>query len=68
MPNLKIIPNPDTVTYLKTTLAVSENDGYCPCMLDKTIDTKCVCKEFREQEEVGLCNCGRYMKVRGDTE
>ena len=23
--------------------------GYCPCRLERTEDTKCMCKEFREQ-------------------
>lgn len=41
---------------------VKQNDGYCPCMIERTPDTKCMCKEFREQKE-GLCHCGRYMKV-----
>lgn len=41
---------------------LKENDGYCPCRLVKTEDTKCMCKEFREQEE-GLCHCGLYVKV-----
>ena len=36
-------------------------DGYCPCRLDKTSDTKCICKEFREQE-IGQCHCGLYEK------
>lgn len=38
------------------------NDGYCPCAVFKTPDTKCICKEFREQES-GVCHCGRYEKV-----
>ena len=42
---------------------VAANDGYCPCAVFKTPDTKCICKEFREQEEPGLCHCGRYGKV-----
>lgn len=41
---------------------VKANDGYCPCAIPKTPDTKCICKEFREQES-GLCHCGRYKKV-----
>ena len=40
---------------------VIENDGYCPCRLAKTPDTKCMCKEFREQE-IGVCHCGLYEK------
>ena len=23
--------------------------GYCPCRLARTEDTKCICREFREQ-------------------
>ena len=42
---------------------VDQNDGYCPCAVQKTQDTRCVCKEFREQTEAGLCHCGRFEKV-----
>ena len=42
---------------------VAANDGYCPCAVQRTPDTKCICKEFREQEEPGICHCGRYEKV-----
>ena len=38
-----------------------ENDGFCPCKLVKNEDTKCMCKEFREQE-TGECHCGLYVK------
>lgn len=41
--------------------ALKENDGYCPCRIHKTEDTKCMCKEFREQD-VGECHCGLYYK------
>ena len=41
---------------------VKQNGGYCPCAIVKDEDTKCICKEFREQKE-GLCHCGRYEKV-----
>lgn len=40
---------------------IKENDGYCPCKLEKTEDTKCICKDFLEQG-VGECNCGLYIK------
>ena len=43
--------------------ALDENDGYCPCRLEKTEDTKCMCKEFIEQE-YGPCHCGLYVKER----
>ena len=41
--------------------ALKNNDGYCPCKLQKNEDTKCICKEFREQES-GVCHCGLYKK------
>ena len=37
------------------------NNGYCPCFIIKSEDTKCMCKEFREQE-YGECHCGLYVK------
>lgn len=47
--------------------AVDENDGYCPCAIWKTPDTKCMCKDFREQKEPGPCHCGRYEKVEEES-
>ena len=43
--------------------AVDKNDGYCPCAIWQTPDTKCMCLEFREQTEAGECHCGRFEKV-----
>ena len=40
---------------------VKDNGGYCPCRIQHTPDTKCMCKEFREQEN-GECYCGLYYK------
>ena len=37
--------------------------GYCPCRIEKNEDTKCMCKEFREQTE-GVCHCGLYIKIK----
>ena len=42
---------------------VEENDGYCPCTVVKNEDTKCMCKEFKEQTTSGVCHCGRFEKV-----
>ena len=41
---------------------VKQNGGYCPCAIEKNEDTKCMCKDFREQETHGLCHCGLYIK------
>ncbi len=42
---------------------LKENSGYCPCHIEKTDDTKCMCKEFRELE-AGTCHCGLYIKEK----
>lgn len=44
---------------------VEASDGYCPCAIWHNPDTKCMCKEFREQSEPGECHCGRFEKVEG---
>ena len=42
--------------------------GYCPCRREMTEDTKCMCKEFREQiadpEFEGYCHCFLYYKEK----
>ena len=42
--------------------------GYCPCRREMTEDTKCMCKEFREQiadpEFEGYCHCMLYYKEK----
>lgn len=43
--------------------ALRNNNGYCPCRIHKTEDTKCKCKEFREQTTPGECHCGLFVKV-----
>lgn len=43
-----------------------ENNGYCPCALEKTPDTKCICKDFRDKISNGYkgeCHCGLYESV-----
>ena len=54
--------NPDTIIVSEVKEKLKENDGYCPCSLVKTPDTKCMCKEFRLQES-GMCHCGLYIKT-----
>lgn len=45
---------------------VEANNGYCPCAIFQTLDTKCMCKDFRDQKEPGMCHCGRFEKVRAE--
>lgn len=45
---------------------LKENGGYCPCRLEKNADTKCMCKEFRDQIKAGFpgtCHCGLYTAI-----
>ena len=45
-----------------------KKEGHCPCRLEMTDDTLCMCKEFREQindpEYEGYCHCRLYYKER----
>lgn len=59
---MKIKLNDDIELVNEIKKQLEENDGYCPCRLQHTPETKCMCKEFREQEE-GMCHCGLYIKV-----
>lgn len=42
--------------------------GYCPCRIQKNEDTKCMCKEFRDQINdpnfEGYCHCRLYYKEK----
>lgn len=60
---MKIVTNPDSEHVAEVRKALQENGGYCPCRLEQTEDTKCMCKEFREQE-TGMCHCGLYIKEK----
>lgn len=60
-----IIKQTADTEYAKTVRKkLKENDNYCPCRIERTPDTKCMCKEFREQIErgtAGECHCGLYI-------
>lgn len=63
---MKIELNPDIELVKEIKKKLKENSGYCPCRLDKTKDTKCMCKEFRDQisrNEQGYCYCGLYNAI-----
>lgn len=40
--------------------ALARNNGYCPCIPNRSEDTKCPCKNYRETLE---CHCNLYIKV-----
>lgn len=49
-------------------MGLEKKKGHCPCRLDMTEDTMCMCKEFREQiadpEFEGFCHCRLYYKEK----
>ena len=57
MAQIKRMPNSEEIAE-----AIADNDGYCVCAVSKNPDTKCMCKDFREQPE-GVCHCGLYKKI-----
>lgn len=64
MNEFSIYKNPSPTEYEEITEAVKLNDGYCPCMIEKTDDTKCMCKNFRDCKDTDYCHCGRFYKVK----
>ncbi len=45
---------------------LKEKNGHCPCRLEQTEETKCMCREFRDQiadpNFKGYCHCLLYYK------
>lgn len=65
---MKVKLNEDKETVAQIKEALKANGGYCPCRLEKTPDTKCMCKEFRDQiadeNFEGYCHCTLYYKEK----
>lgn len=59
--SMNIELNPDKQYVKKIRKQIKAAGGYCPSALEKTSDTKCMCKDFREMDE-GMCRCGLYIK------
>lgn len=61
---MKVKQNPDKEYVKSIREQLKANNGYCPCVLEKTPDSKCMCKEFRDmidRGETGTCHCGLYI-------
>ena len=67
---MKITLNPDPEIVRTVKEGLQAKGGYCPCRLQKTEDTKCMCREFREQIAdpafEGYCHCMLYYKSNKD--
>lgn len=61
---MKVVKNPDAAYAAEVLRRIRENNGYCPCALEKTEDTRCRCRAFRQQIKNGVpgaCHCGLYI-------
>ena len=60
--------NEDETIVQRVKEGLKATGGYCPCRLSRTEDTKCICKEFREQMQdpdfEGYCHCLLYYKSK----
>ena len=65
---MKISLNPDERIVSAIRDGLLKKGGYCPCRVAKTEDTKCMCKEFRDQindpDFEGFCHCRLYYKSK----
>ena len=65
---MKIAFNEDRKIVEAIREGLKKKNGHCPCRLEETEDTMCMCKEFREQiadpEFEGFCHCRLYFKEK----
>ncbi len=61
---MKIIVNPDKEVVKEVREGLKRTGGYCPCRVTRNEDTKCLCKDFKEQNVEGECYCGLYVKIK----
>lgn len=59
---MKFKTNPDKEFVKEIKDILKNNNGYCESFMTRNKDTKCPCKEFREQTEKGYCREGLYFK------
>ncbi len=65
---MAITLNPDQEVVKTVKEGLKQTGGYCPCVMERSPDTKCMCKEFREQIQdpafEGYCHCMLYYKSK----
>ena len=63
---IRLNSDPEVVASIREGL--KRTGGYCPCRVDRTEDTKCICREFREQmadpDFEGYCHCLLYYETK----
>lgn len=55
-----VVKNPDLEYVRNLKKKIKANNGFCPCQMEKSEDTKCPCKVFRETQD---CMCGLYIRI-----
>lgn len=65
---VKITLNPNKEIVAKIKEGLKRTGGYCPCVRTQSDDTKCMCKQFKEQVAdpnfEGYCHCMLYYKSK----
>lgn len=65
---MEIRLNENAALVAKIRQGILEKEGHCPCKLETSEDTYCMCKEFRDQiadpSFEGYCHCMLYYKER----
>ncbi len=63
---IRLNENKEVVDAVKKGL--ERTGGYCPCRLERSEDTLCMCKEFKDQIKdesfEGYCHCLLYYKEK----
>ena len=65
---MKIRLNDDPKVVETVRMGLKKRNGHCPCVRESSPDTKCMCKQFREQiadpNFEGYCHCMLYYKEK----
>ena len=68
--DMKIKLNSDQEVVSTVREGLKRTGGYCPCRLERTEATKCMCQEFKDQiadpNFEGYCHCMLYYKSLED--
>ena len=66
MIKLKIELNPNQEVVDTVREGLKRTGGYCPCRLERTEDTKCMCNQIADPSYEGFCHCMLYYKSLKD--
>ncbi len=65
---MKVRLNSDPQVVRMVREGLEARGGYCPCVRETSEDTRCMCRQFREQiadpDFEGYCHCMLYYKEK----